>query len=860
MKIKCYFILFCLLLVGTISRGQIKDTLVNVNEKQVHLDYDQSWSKQEFSIALREARANQQLESFKASPAINQILNQIPVSTDPCRNGGFESNYNDWTGLSLRHGATTLPIENGLLLNPGILPLPYTGTGSGQNYTSIESAGLDPLISVAVPPFPLQKLAPGTTGSKSLRLGNNRPGYGAEGVAKRFIVTAANAKYYFQYSIVMDRSHSNPDGSVNGTEVFFIAEATTMSGTTIDKVVDVGNPSNPFVNAVNNGSTYYRDWRCAYLDLSGHIGQEIVVMFINSDCSAGGHKGYTYVDDICKECVSNEGEIHLNLSPDNCMNFPQTISGNFSLPITGSVSNVNIELEIYQSNVLVNTITSPSISAPNYSFTLSASDFPDQTPGACYDLVAKLTFDFTNSSGTTGPVTKLSSNEVNGVQDGENSGINNDVCFCADKGDYCCEGDNLVNNGNFESGDTGFSSAYTNSATTFPGEYDVVSSAAAFNATVTDHSFCADPVLYPTNNLFMVVNGKTQQTGSSVVWEQTITGLEVGEEYKFCANFKDMEQCTFNIFPNITVNAGPFSTSQVIDTDDSDPCDWERIEICFTANNATMNLQIELDETGNGDGNDLAIDDIALQQKLDPNYFITVQHQGNNNDITGSLNTIVNTDDTLLNGECESNNRDDYYWFVYEPLNPTAPLFSGITPGTFGWSSNLNWSGPGVTGPWGLTTNFPSYPFASNKFYVIGIYIPSCCESCYTESFEYQITYNNGFAPANAEDFSYEMKEDIKASFVKSEEDTLGNAEAIDQEGFSLYPNPAQESFNISLLDDTIKSIEVISISGKVVYSVELNQDKSEEVVEISTLSSGMYFVNVTGTNQKRYTAKLIKE
>ncbi len=41
--------------------------------------------------------------------------------------------------------------------------------------------------------------------------------------------------------------------------------------------------------------------------------------------------------------------------------------------------------------------------------------------------------------------------------------------------------------------------------------------------------------------MFMEVNGKTQQSGSSIIWEQTITGLEKGEEYKFCANFRDME-------------------------------------------------------------------------------------------------------------------------------------------------------------------------------------------------------------------------------------------------------------------------------------------------------------------------------
>ncbi|GAB1473180.1 hypothetical protein MASR2M69_06210 [Bacteroidota bacterium] len=87
----------------------------------------------------------------------------------------------------------------------------------------------------------------------------------------------------------MDKSHSAANGSMNGTEVFFIAEAVDMSGNTIDKVVEVGNPSNPFVNSTNNnGLIYFRDWRCCSLEpYEGRMGQEVVVMFINSDCSLG---------------------------------------------------------------------------------------------------------------------------------------------------------------------------------------------------------------------------------------------------------------------------------------------------------------------------------------------------------------------------------------------------------------------------------------------------------------------------------------------------------------------------------------------------------------------------------------------
>lgn len=432
-------------------------------------------------------------------------------------------------------------------------------------------------------------------------------------------------------------------------------------------------------------------------------------------------------------------------------------------------------------------------------------------------------------------------------------------------GSYCCTDEkavNLVNNGNFEFGDTGFSSAYTQSTSTYPGEYDITTSAAAFGANVTDQSFCADPTTYATNDMFMVVNGKTQQSGSSVIWEQTIQGLEKEQEYKFCANFKDMEQCTFNIYPNITISVGGQVVSQIIDTDDSNPCDWERIEICFTATSPSIQLKIELDETGNGDGNDLAIDDISLQEKLDPDYFLTVQHQGNNNEITGSLNTISNADDTLLNEECELEN--PYYWFVYEPIdpnNPNLPLGVNVNWSTFAYG-NTNGSWGDITAPsvpWDLTTNFSNYnEFEQNTFYVIGMWIPSCCDSCFTESWEYQIVYNFR-GQSSAVEFTEEMKEEMKAIFQGRPNNSEGVTKSLDANKLSIYPNPAKESFNIELLDTTIQKVEITSISGQKVFSKEVKGNKNE-VINVSSLSSGMYFVSVEDENQKMYSAKLIKE
>ena len=426
---KLIYLLFALFSLHT-AFGQIKDTVLQIEGQAVIYDLDLSLSQRERDKAL-ERFVQQYSDATRASQSIDDLFTSIPLSNDGCTNNGFESGYSNWTGLMLKHGLQLLPIENGLITDPGIGILPFNGTGFGGKYTSIQTSGPDPLIAS------LQKTTNLSPSTSSIRLGNNAPGYGAEGVAKRFVVTSANAKYYFQYAVVMDPSHSNPDGSMNGSEVFFIAEAIDQSGTTVDKIVEVGNPTNPFVTQVNTtgGTKYTRDWRCAYLDLSSHIGQEVVVMFINSDCSAGGHDGYTYLDETCEPCKnSNEGDIDIDLDPDACLEFPQTIGGTFSLPNTNNVLSSTITLYIYQGGVPVATINTPTISGSNYTFTLTAADFPAQLKDPCFDVVAKLSFQIQDISGNVSTIERWSS-DVSGSIEGEIPGQDNDLCFCTD----CCE-------------------------------------------------------------------------------------------------------------------------------------------------------------------------------------------------------------------------------------------------------------------------------------------------------------------------------------------------------------------------------------------------------------------------------------
>lgn len=436
------------------------------------------------------------------------------------------------------------------------------------------------------------------------------------------------------------------------------------------------------------------------------------------------------------------------------------------------------------------------------------------------------------------------------------------------EGAFCCEGDNLVENGNFENGAGGFNSDYAEDASLYPGAYHVSDDASLFGTTVTDHSACTDPEQFADNKSFLLVNGRTTQPSgtTAVIWEQSIQ-IDPEKNYKFCANFKDLPQCTFNIKPEIRLEVnGQLFDWITIDTNSDDPCDWQQISECFEGENDVLDIKIHLKEDGLGDGNDLAIDDISLQAKLDQNLSISVLHQGNPQQLTGSINSIDATDDVLaVEDVCaEQNNGYQYNWFVYELANYplTQPIdFVNMAPDSFAWSSNIggfNNQLPTSANPiWGLTTTFPNYNFEHNKLYVIGLYVPSCCDSCYDEAWSYQITFSSeSDVPPTMNVFTEEVKDHIRSLLIMGEANngTLGREdnELID---FTMFPNPTSDVLRFNS-DETIVAYKITDISGKLIQSKAIEVSE----IDVSRLSANMYFLTVTTQSGIKHTEKFIKK
>ncbi len=76
-------------------------------------------------------------------------------------------------------------------------------------------------------------------------------------------------------------------------------------------------------------------------------------------------------------------------------------------------------------------------------------------------------------------------------------------------------------------------------------------------------------------------------------------------------------------------------------------------------------------------------------------------------------------------------------------------------------------------------------------------------------------------------------------------------------EAISVYPNPNNGSFIISFEQEPEGVLELYDVAGRVIYSVELNNDL---VYEIRELSTGMYLLNMTLSNGDNKSFRIVVE
>ena len=80
----------------------------------------------------------------------------------------------------------------------------------------------------------------------------------------------------------------------------------------------------------------------------------------------------------------------------------------------------------------------------------------------------------------------------------------------------------------------------------------------------------------------------------------------------------------------------------------------------------------------------------------------------------------------------------------------------------------------------------------------------------------------------------------------------VSNAEAI-MENVSIYPNPTKDILNIKTTD-VIRSIKLIDSLGRIIL------EGASNILDISSVKKGIYFLHVTNTQNQTLTQRIIKE
>lgn len=170
---------------------------------------------------------------------------------------------------------------------------------------------------------------------------------------------------------------------------------------------------------------------------------------------------------------------------------------------------------------------------------------------------------------------------------------------------------NLIDNGDFEAGQTGFSSNYNFSNSLLPeGTYNVGPDPSAFHP---GFSPCGDHTSGSGNQL--IVNGSVNTSNN--IWCQTVT-LIPGKMYLFSVSAQSVVGANP---PLISISFNGVDVGQIAA---NSVCNWVTFEYCFMASAA--NVAICLRElTGNAGGNDFTIDDITMFEKCDDKDDVIVE-------------------------------------------------------------------------------------------------------------------------------------------------------------------------------------------------------------------------------------------
>ncbi|NDA64429.1 MAG: hypothetical protein EBX50_20735, partial [Chitinophagia bacterium] len=166
-------------------------------------------------------------------------------------------------------------------------------------------------------------------------------------------------------------------------------------------------------------------------------------------------------------------------------------------------------------------------------------------------------------------------------------------------------GNNLIVNGDFESGNTGFTSQHTyNSDLLPPATYYIGSDPRIYNRFWS--AACSDHTQSPGTQM-MIINGSTQP--NVAVWSQTVT-VDPNSTYQFAFWLQNVHIASI---ANLQLFVDGIQVGEGINSP-SGTCNWIKYAREFnTTNNTSVNISIR-NQNLVFSGNDFAIDDIDLRK------------------------------------------------------------------------------------------------------------------------------------------------------------------------------------------------------------------------------------------------------
>ena len=178
--------------------------------------------------------------------------------------------------------------------------------GPGGLNTITWNAGTTPvatrhtIIDASIPAFDQFGFFPQSCPNGSLfsvKLGNTTTGSQAESVSYTYTIPAATTVFsiFYHYAVVLQNPNHGPEEQPRfRARIIDLSTNSPLPCVSFDFTASSSLPG--FRVSPVNPQVLYKGWTPVTLNLAGYAGRTIMLEFITSDCTQGGHFGYAYLD------------------------------------------------------------------------------------------------------------------------------------------------------------------------------------------------------------------------------------------------------------------------------------------------------------------------------------------------------------------------------------------------------------------------------------------------------------------------------------------------------------------------------------------------------------------------------------